>query len=148
MAGMPEWYGYYLFPYLFVKNPEWEPDPRRAFAFSSVYARANSKTSLKTRISKTRLQDSLERGVQRGETSKSASKPIWYDYDDRTWRGIKQADLDFWTDDFDGVYVMAELRKMKAWLDCHPKKKDFKRFIVGWLTRSQGRSTTFAGRKR
>ena len=30
------------------KPNQWEPDPRRAFAFSSVYARANSKTSLKT----------------------------------------------------------------------------------------------------
>jgi hypothetical protein len=37
---------------------------------------------------------------------------------------------------------------MKAWLDSHPKKKDFKKFIANWLLRGQGRSTTFARGKK
>ena len=73
-------------------------------------------------------------------------KKIFYDYDERVWRGITQADLDFWADDFDGMEILSELKKMKAWLDSHPKKKDFKKFIANWLLRGQGKSTTFAGR--
>jgi hypothetical protein len=75
-------------------------------------------------------------------------KKIFYDYDEKVWRGITQADIDFWQDDFDGLEIISELKKMKAWLDSNPKKKDFKRFISGWLLRGQGRSTTFARGKK
>lgn len=76
---------------------------------------------------------------------KDPKKLVFYDYDERVWKGITQSDLDFWQDDFDGVDVVSEIKHMKGWLDCHPKKKDFKRFIVNWLGRAQGRSTVFAG---
>lgn len=30
-----------------------------------------------------------------------------------------------------------ELKKMELWLDCHNKKKNYKRFITNWLSRKE-----------
>lgn len=73
-----------------------------------------------------------------------SKRKIAYNYDTKMWEGITQADVDFWQDDFDGVDVVRELKRMKAWLDSHPKKKDFKRFIANWFLRAQTSSTVFA----
>lgn len=55
--------------------------------------------------------------------------------------GIKASDLDTWQSAYPAVDVMTELRKMRAWLDASPKNRKtrngIKRFIVGWLGRSQ-----------
>lgn len=50
--------------------------------------------------------------------------------------------LDKWIDAFPAVDVLADIKKMEAWLMAHPKNKksDYLRFINSWLTRSQDRA--------
>lgn len=73
-------------------------------------------------------------------------KPV-YDYDARVWK-LTEEYVSFLADTYDGTDVMMELKKMKGWLDAHPKKIDFKRFITNWLSKSQDHSRTFAGVRR
>lgn len=60
-------------------------------------------------------------------------------------RGFVSADqLTQWTTAYPGVDVMAELRKMRSWLDANQEKrktaKGLPRFIVMWLGKAQDRS--------
>lgn len=56
---------------------------------------------------------------------------------------ILQAKVDAWSEAFPAVDVLAELRRMRAWLDARPRERKtaggIERFIVGWLGKSQDR---------
>lgn len=58
--------------------------------------------------------------------------------------GIDQQTFDKWTNTYPGVDVMTELHKAEAWCDANPTrrktKRGAKRFLNGWLSRSQDRS--------
>ena len=58
--------------------------------------------------------------------------------------GVKAADIVLWRDAYPAADVLAELKKMRAWLDANPQRrktvKGIKRFITGWLEREQNRS--------
>jgi predicted phage replisome organizer len=56
---------------------------------------------------------------------------------------ITQKDIDLWQEDYPGIDVYTEIRKMHAWLDANPSKrktqKGIRRFIVSWLNNAQDR---------
>ncbi|MBS6447540.1 MAG: hypothetical protein KH382_08105 [Clostridiales bacterium] len=55
--------------------------------------------------------------------------------------GITAEDFDTWQSAYPAVDVLGDLKKMRAWLDANPTRRKtargIKRFIVGWLERSQ-----------
>ena len=69
----------------------------------------------------------------------------------RKFEGIDVDQVKFWESCYPDVDVVdCLLKKMPAWLDGNPnrasKYKNWKRFIVGWLSRQQERYSSF-GRK-
>lgn len=77
------------------------------------------------------------------ETEKSAPMPVVISLilNDHTFHDICQPDIDGWKELYPAVDVIQELRKMKGWLDSNPAKRKtrrgIKRFINGWLARTQ-----------
>lgn len=55
--------------------------------------------------------------------------------------GITTEDFDTWQSAYPAVDVLGDLKKMRTWLDANPTRRKtargIKRFIVGWLERSQ-----------
>lgn len=52
---------------------------------------------------------------------------------------ITPEDISLWEKAYPGVNIEGQLLKMEAWLDANPDrrpKKDYKRFITGWLSRT------------
>ena len=66
------------------------------------------------------------------------SRIQWSDEDG--WEGITQADRQTWIEAYGGIDIDAELAKMTAWLRANPSKankKQWGRFVNGWLSRTQ-----------
>jgi len=73
----------------------------------------------------------------------SKAKDIQFDFNEMKWRGITIDQVKFWEDAYPNVDVVGVLtKKMPAWMDANPhkaRKKNYKRFIVNWLSREQDR---------
>lgn len=59
---------------------------------------------------------------------------------------VTQADVDSWAKLYPAVDIVAELRKMAGWCEANPQKRKtkagVKRFMNGWLSRTQDRGGT------
>ena len=72
---------------------------------------------------------------------------IVFNFELLKWENITIDQVKFWESaypDCDVVDIL--LKKMPVWLDANPKKahkKNYKRFIVNWLSRSQERYEQF-----
>lgn len=62
---------------------------------------------------------------------------------DKSEHPVFDDDIAGWQEAFPGVDIVAELKKMKVWLDANPRRRKTKRginaFIVSWLSRQQDR---------
>ena len=61
------------------------------------------------------------------------------------WAGITDADRQEWAQAFPGAVLDQELAKATAWLRANPKRagrRNWRRFIVGWLQRCQDKGGT------
>jgi hypothetical protein len=61
------------------------------------------------------------------------------------WSGVTDDDMASWAEAYPACDVKSELRRMIEWIKANPKKgrkSDYRRFIVGWLSRSQDRGGT------
>jgi len=64
---------------------------------------------------------------------------------DAGWEGISEADRREWSEAFPGAVIDQELAKATAWLRANPTKagkRNWRRFVVGWLQRCQDRGGT------
>jgi len=64
---------------------------------------------------------------------------------DAGWDGITDADRSEWAAAFPGAVLDQELAKATAWLRANPKrcgKRNWRRFLVGWLQRCQDKGGT------
>ena len=64
---------------------------------------------------------------------------------DSGWTGITDADRAEWATAFPGAVLDQELAKATAWLKANPKRagrRNWRRFIVGWLQRCQDKGGT------
>jgi hypothetical protein len=64
---------------------------------------------------------------------------------DAGWCGITDADRQEWATAFPGAVLDQELAKATAWLKANPKrcgKRNWRRFLVGWLQRCQDKGGT------
>ena len=72
---------------------------------------------------------------------------ISFNFESMKWQGITVDLVKFWESCYPEVDVIDTLtKKMPAWMDANPQKahkKNFKRFIVGWLSRQQDRYSQF-----
>lgn len=67
------------------------------------------------------------------------NKPIFFDFDKKKFLNIQDEDIQIWKDAYPKCDMKLELNKMRAWLIADPKrrKKNYKRFINNWLSRTQ-----------
>ena len=70
---------------------------------------------------------------------KSSLEPIQFDWTDGTWVGIEDDEFKRWQETYPACDVEGELRKASAWLLADPRRKktQYRRFLTGWLDRSQ-----------
>ena len=69
----------------------------------------------------------------------SKSDVIEFDFEKREWMNIKIEDKSGWLAAYPVCDIDLELFKMREWLLANPdkRKKNYRRFIVNWLTRTQ-----------
>ena len=69
---------------------------------------------------------------------------IYFDFKERKYFNIRDEDMSGWKDAYPACDIGTELKKMREWLLANPekKKKNYRRFIVNWLIRTQERGGT------
>lgn len=74
----------------------------------------------------------------------SSSNKITFSFQNKKWEGITKEDFDNWQETFPACDIRIELLRMTEWLLSNPtkKKKNYRRFITNWLTRSQDKGGT------
>ena len=72
---------------------------------------------------------------------------ILFDFDKKKFLNIEDEDVQIWKDAYPKCNMKIELNKMRAWLIADPKrrKKNYKRFINNWLSRTQDSGGTKGG---
>jgi hypothetical protein len=72
---------------------------------------------------------------------------IEFDFEKKEFKNITVSQVQFWENCYPDVdVVMCLTKKMPAWLNGNPQKahkKNWKRFIVNWLSRQQERYEQF-----
>jgi len=100
-------------------------------------------------LDKTR-QDKREERIPAAQvaTDVSAKRPtapkISWDAD-AGWQGITDGDRQEWAQAFPGAVLEQELAKASAWLKANPQRagrRNWRRFVVGWLQRCQDKGGT------
>lgn len=69
---------------------------------------------------------------------------VQFDADSRSWKGVSEDDLVAWRKAFPACSVETELAKAAEWVIANPTrtKRNWRRFLVNWLSRSQERGGT------
>jgi hypothetical protein len=79
------------------------------------------------------------------QAARSPSKPSVSWSADAGWGGITDADRQEWAAAYPGAVLEQEFAKATAWLRANPKRagrRNWRRFIVGWLQRCQDKGGT------
>jgi uncharacterized protein YdaU (DUF1376 family) len=75
--------------------------------------------------------------------SRAKPKILWSA--DAGWSGITDADRKGWREAYPGAVLDQELAKASQWLQANPKragKRNWRKFLVGWMSRCQDRGGT------
>ena len=69
---------------------------------------------------------------------------VYFDFKERKFFNIKDKDIEGWEEAYPACDITAELKKMREWLLANPekRKKNYRRFIVNWLIRTQEKGGT------
>lgn len=72
------------------------------------------------------------------------AQKIFFNFATKKWDGITAEDEKGWVETYPACNIEIELRRMREWLLANPekKKKNYRRFIVNWLARSQDNGGT------
>ena len=69
---------------------------------------------------------------------------VYFDFKERKFFNIKDKDIEGWKEAYPACDIASELKKMREWLLANPekRKKNYRRFIVNWLIRTQEKGGT------
>lgn len=107
----------------------------------------NILTALGSNKPLTTLEDEDEESLIDSSSDKKAEKPV-FNFSSRSWENITDADIAEWQEAFPACDIKAELSKMKVWILANPKKgkkSNYRKFIVGWINRTQDAGGTKNG---
>jgi len=102
----------------------------------------NPNTKEKEYINNKSCIEEKDNYTQLSKESFVSSNTVNFDENSSSFKGIEKY-LQKWKEAFPLVDVDGEIRQMEAWIASVPKtrwKKDWKRFIVNWLSREQDRA--------
>ena len=91
------------------------------------------------------LQPAAPVPTSKPTAARSRAKPAVSWDADAGWAGITDADRQEWAQAFPGAVLDQELAKATAWLRANPKRagrRNWRRFLVGWLQRCQDKGGT------
>ena len=110
-----------------------------------------------TIIQNTRIQNTENYTIALNDSNESCSEPvkkprqqkISFNFDLRAWENISNEDMAIWEKAYPAVDITQELSKMADWLISNPekKKKNYRRFITNWLSRTQERGGSRGGKQ-
>lgn len=89
----------------------------------------------------------LDKKRKDNNTSNQKQKII-FNFDNEKWENIKPGDIIQWREAYPACDIELELKQMRQWLLSNKKKgkkKNYRRFITNWLTRSQEKGGTKKG---
>lgn len=75
----------------------------------------------------------------------TSPSPSSYSLSSLSWIGIEDKDKEHWGAAYPACDIEIELKKMIEWIKANPEKgvkKDYRRFIVNWLSKQQDRGGT------
>lgn len=77
--------------------------------------------------------------VKRSKTTTVSNDKIVFDSSNVEFQNISESLIGKWQETYQAIDVKSEIKKAAAWLDANPqnKKKNYKRFLVNWFTRTQ-----------
>jgi hypothetical protein len=86
----------------------------------------------------------ISKSDKKSESSIRRRKEIKFIYEDEEWENISEKDIENWKKAYPACDIEVELERMKQWLLANPnkRKKNYRRFIVNWLSRQQDRGGT------
>jgi len=75
---------------------------------------------------------------------KKVKELIFFDYKNGDWKNISQNDIDGWKQAYPACDIFIELFQMREWCLSNPNKtkKNWRRFITNWLSRTQEKGGT------
>jgi hypothetical protein len=79
------------------------------------------------------------------EREREEEATLRFDHEAREWRGVSKKDIDGWAEAFPACDIRIELAKAREWLlGAGPRgqKRAWRKFITGWLERSQAAGGT------
>ena len=83
--------------------------------------------------------------IRKDNNTSNQKHKIIFNFDNEKWENIKPGDIDQWREAYPACNVDLELKQMRQWLLSNKKKgkkKNYRRFITNWLTRSQEKGGT------
>lgn len=88
-----------------------------------------------------KLSSSVPNGRGRSKLKTKKVLRIEFNFDKKEWINIEDGDLIFWKATYPACNIEFELNKMADWLLSNPDKRKtrYRRFISGWLSRTQDR---------
>jgi len=80
---------------------------------------------------------------------KEKKKKINFNFDKEEWENITPKDIERWKEAYPACDIKVELAQMREWLISNPKKakKNYRKFITNWLSRSQDKGGTKTKKK-
>ena len=84
------------------------------------------------------------KNVKKEKNTTAATQKISFSLKEKKWEEITAGDINAWAETYPACNIEIELRRMREWLLANPdkKKKNYRRFIVNWLARSQDNGGT------
>ena len=84
------------------------------------------------------------KNVKKEKNTTAATQKIFFSLKEKKWEEITAGDINAWAETYPACNIEIELRRMREWLLANPdkKKKNYRRFIVNWLARSQDNGGT------
>lgn len=89
-------------------------------------------------------QENLDSELKEISEEKLITPKINFNFEKVEWENITDLDKKIWKEAYPACDIELDLAQMKAWLLSNPekKKKNYRRFITNWLSRSQEKGGT------
>ena len=97
----------------------------------------------KIKLNKIKLKEKNTPYARDEKSSRAeVAEKITYNFKTGHFENLPDCNLEYWTEQFPAIDINRELKKIEAWLYANPKnrKSNYKRFITGWLNRSQDKA--------
>jgi len=104
---------------------------------------SNKRATSEQQVS-TNKKDKNVKNVKKEKNTTAATQKIFFSLKEKKWGEITAGDIKAWAETYPACNIEIELCRMREWLLANPNKvkKNYRRFIVNWLSRTQDKGGT------